>query len=157
MYLHAPDAYLCPFCRIVQQYRAGGSQASADMICQDDQTSAFLALARWPKNPLDVLIVPNAHFENIFDLPVDLALPLQAMSRAVALALKQAYACDGVSFRQHNEPAGSQDIWHYHIHATPRFSGDEFYHTSRIPFPEEERLEAAKMLRAMMLRQGRGD
>jgi len=35
-----------------------------------------------------------------------------ATVRRVALAMKQAYACNGVSTRQHNEPAGNQDVFH---------------------------------------------
>ena len=75
----------------------------------------FLALGRWPKNPFDVLIVPNRHIENIYDLPDEFAVPIQQMSRAVALAVKALTGCDGISLRQHNEPAGSQDV----IHAIP--------------------------------------
>ncbi len=32
----------------------------------------------------------------------------------VAVAVKTAYGCNGVSTRQHNEPAGGQDVWHLH-------------------------------------------
>lgn len=32
-----------------------------------------------------------------------------------------------MTVRQHNEPAGSQDVWHYHLHVIPRYSGDGFY------------------------------
>jgi histidine triad (HIT) family protein len=43
--------------------------------------------------------------------------------------LRRAYACDGTSLRQHNEPAGNQDVWHHHVHVFPRFTGDELYRT----------------------------
>ncbi len=33
-----------------------------------------------------------------------------ATIRRIAIGLKEAYACDGISTRQHNEPAGNQDI-----------------------------------------------
>jgi len=42
--------------------------------------------------------------------------------------------------RQHNEPAGNQDAWHYHVHVFPRFAGDDLYHTRPYPrFVDPER------------------
>ena len=48
-------------------------------------------------------------------------------SKRVAIALKETYKCDGVSTRQHNEPAGNQDVWHFHLHVFPRYTGDKLY------------------------------
>ena len=47
----------------------------------------------------------------------------------MALTMKVVYSCDGISTRQHNEPAGNQDVWHYHLHVTPRYKDDVFYST----------------------------
>ena len=52
---------------------------------------------------------------------------MQEAIRDTALALKTAFDCDGVSTRQHNEPAGNQDVWHYHLHVFPRFTDDGLY------------------------------
>ena len=41
--------------------------------------------------------------------------------------MKTAFGCPGVSTRQHNEPAGNQDVWHYHVHVFPRWHGDRLY------------------------------
>ena len=48
-------------------------------------------------------------------------------ARRIALALKDAYSCDGISTRQHNEPGGNQEVWHYHVHVFPRYAGDGLY------------------------------
>jgi histidine triad (HIT) family protein len=34
---------------------------------------------------------------------------------------------EGISTRQHNEPAGDQDVWHLHVHVFARQHGDEPY------------------------------
>ena len=60
-------------------------------------------------------------------MPDELLGTLHAFSKRLALAFKTVYGCDGVLLRQHNEPAGSQDVWHYHLHVIPRFTDDEFY------------------------------
>ncbi len=151
MYNHEPAGYNCPFCRIVKEAGALPPElAASDVINQSGLVTAFLALGRWTHNPVDVLVVPNAHFENLYDLPVELAGPLLSLTRAVAVALKQVYQCDGVSTRQHNEPSGDQEVWHYHVHITPRFARDDFYRSSKVNFPETDRLEHAGRLRAKL-------
>lgn len=49
--------------------------------------------------------------------------------------------------RQHNEPAGNQDVWHYHLHVFPRFVNDKLYKSDRENTKPEERLEYAQKLR----------
>ena len=145
---HAPANFDCVFCRIVRE--AGPALAArlpSDVIYQSELGTAFLALHRWPGNPLNVLVIPNEHYENLYTLPVRYAEPLHILTRAVALALKGLYNCDGISTRQHNEPAGNQDAWHYHMHVTPRYHQDNFYRSSKIAFPEEERLAEGARLR----------
>lgn len=52
--------------------------------------------------------------------------------------MKAEYHCDRITNRQHNEPAGDQHIWHYHLHVIPRYSGDDFYNSKRVPFEASE-------------------
>ena len=145
MHNHEPKRYKCPFCQIIEG--AHDSMEDSDVIYQDADVTAFLSKSRWEKNPFDVLIVPNRHIENLYDLPDELAPALQKATREVAIVLKDLTRCKGVSTRQHNEPAGDQDVWHYHIHVTPRYEGDRFYEDQKIPFPESERMAVAERLR----------
>ena len=59
------------------------------------------------RNPGHVIVVPNAHAENMSALERDLAGEIHEAAHRVALALRQAYGCEGVSTRQHNEPRGA--------------------------------------------------
>ncbi len=61
--------------------------------------------------------------------------------------MKAVYQCDGISTRQHNEPDGNQDVWHYHVHVTPRYHNDGFYMSVRALMPIEERTKHAEKLR----------
>jgi histidine triad (HIT) family protein len=145
MHNHQPKKYTCPFCQIIEG--AKDSMEDSDVIFQNEDVTAFLAKSRWEKNPFDVLIVPNRHIENLYDLPDELAPALQKATREVAIVLKDLTRCGGISTRQHNESAGDQDVWHYHIHVTPRYEGDHFYEDQKIPFPESERMAVAERLR----------
>lgn len=145
MHNHQPKKYTCPFCQIIEG--AQDSMEGSDVIYQDADVTAFLSLSRWEKNPFEVLIVPNRHIENLYDLPLELAPALQKATREVAIVLKDLTRCGGISTRQHNESAGDQDVWHYHIHVTPRYEGDRFYENLKVAFPESERMAVAERLR----------
>ena len=123
---HAPAGYACPFC----VYVAGGGcdrVGQEHVVERTESTLTYVSPKWWPRNPGNVLVIPTAHLENLYELPDTLGTPMQRAVRRAASALKSAYGCDGVSTRQHNEPAGNQDVWHYHVHVYPRWADDELY------------------------------
>ncbi|MCM3730303.1 hypothetical protein M3196_01300 [Fictibacillus nanhaiensis] len=73
---------------------------------------------------------------------------MHKLSQQVSFALKECYKCDGISTRQHNEPGGSQDVWHYHLHVYPRYFEDNLYLTHGSLSEPTERLVFAEKLRA---------
>ena len=150
MYSHAPENYLCPFCLLIQGVENEHVYSvHSDIIYQDDLVTAFIGSHQWPRNHGNTIIVPNEHFENIFDLPNRYPLVIHGVAKTIALAMKRVYSCDGISTRQHNEPAGHQDVWHYHLHITPRYADDQLYTTySEKEFmPVSERARHAEKLR----------
>jgi len=150
MYTHAPENYLCPFCLLVQGVENEHVYSvRSDIIYHDGTVTAFIGSHQWSRNHGNTIVVPNEHFENIFDLPDRYPLALHRVSRLIALAMKEVYSCNGISTRQHNEPAGYQDVWHYHIHITPRYDNDQFYPTYQEKkfMPANERLSHAVKLR----------
>lgn len=157
MYNHAPPDYVCPFCVLIQGINHPDARSvESDVVYHDERVTALVSSHQWPNNHGNVIIVPNEHFENLYDLPDDYGADIQRVARRVALALKAAYGCDGVSTRQHNEPAGSQDVWHYHLHVTPRYQGDQFYSTRREPMDEAERAGHARRIREALAGLGDG-
>jgi histidine triad (HIT) family protein len=149
MYNHAPDGYDCPFCRLASGLETSIS-TQEDVIYRDEHVTAFMCAGWWPNNKGHVLIVPNSHYENIYDLPPELGTPIQRIAQRVAIAFRELYECDGVSTRQHNEPAGNQDVWHYHLHVFPRYEGDLLYISRRVSSTQEERAPYAAKLRAWL-------
>lgn len=144
MYNHAPEGYVCPFCLIVNGQE---NERQDDIVYQNEYVTAFVASGWWKNNKGHVLVIPNEHFENIYDLPIDLSAKLHAVEREIAIAFKETYKCDGVSSRQHNEPSGNQDVWHYHIHVFPRYGNDDLYKTDRVNSNPVDRIEYSRRLR----------
>lgn len=158
MYNHAPPEYLCPFCLLIQGKESAESQLKqADIVFQSADVTAFMATRKYPDNQGHVLIVPNEHFENIYDLPLALASKVHSLSRDVALAMKAEYRCDGIMIRQHNEPAGDQNIWHYHLHVIPRYQNDDFHSAQKSPFEAGERARYARRLKNWFSRSEKRD
>lgn len=142
---HAPTGYACPFCRNINE---GKARHPLEVLYRDDDVFVKMN-PRWrPNNPGSVLVLPVMHYENIFDLPVELGTSIQRAARSAALAMKSAFGCHGISTRQHNEPAGNQDVWHYHLHVFPRWEGDDLYHMPGALAPAAEVRRRADELRA---------
>lgn len=155
MYTHAPPEYCCPFCLIAAGIEDPAvATLQADVVLRDDLVVAFVAADWRANNPGHVLVIPAEHHENIYDLPYAVGARIQAVVREVALAMKRAYRCDGVSTVQHNEPAGNQDVWHYHVHVFPRFDGDDLYRSPKRPTTSEERALYVERMRQALVSVG---
>lgn len=126
MYNHAGAEYQCPFCAFVAGVETEYNKLS-DIVYQDDDVCAFVSPKWWVNNPGNVLLIPKKHIEHVYDMDDELLAKIHIVSKRVALAMKESYGCDGTMFRQHNEPAGSQEVFHYHLHVFPRWNGDDFY------------------------------
>lgn len=145
---HAPSGYECPFCSIVSgKQHDNVITTQAEVVVRTPLVSAFVSAGQWENNPGHVLVIPNEHYENLYELPASLAGPLQELTQRIALALKAAFGCPGISVRQHNEPHGGQDVWHYHIHVFPRYANDGLYGATRHDVDLADRLAQAEMIR----------
>ena len=148
MYNHEPENYQCPFCLVVKRIENEYVLTKQeDIVYSDEFITAFISAGWWPNNKGHILIIPNQHIENIYTLPNHLSTKIHEFERIIALALKEVYKCDGVSSRQHNEPDGNQDVWHYHLHVFPRYKNDKLYLSRKVLSLPEDRIDYAKRLR----------
>lgn len=99
-----------------------------------------------------MIVVPAEHHENLYTIGDALGADLFGAARRAALALKAAYGCPGTSTRQHNEPAGDQEVWHFHWHVFPRWPGDRLYALDGAWADRAEMAERAELLRAAYAR-----
>nr|WP_255494629.1 HIT domain-containing protein [Luteibacter sp. Sphag1AF] len=93
------------------------------------------------------LVVPRSHYENVLDIPDDLGSAFFRATRRLAHAMQSAFGCEGISTRQHNGPAGNQDVWHFHLHVFPRYANDGLYGGQKVAYTIAERMELAASLR----------
>lgn len=116
-------------------------------VYEDDAVVAFMDVM--PQGEGHVLVVPRASSRNLLDADPATLGPLFTAVRKVAKAVKKAFAADGVTIMQFNEPASGQTVYHLHVHVMPRFEGVALKpHTGAMERPEilaanAERIRAA--------------
>ncbi len=82
MYNHEPPGYECPLCELVR----GGDNAEpwakqSDVVYRDDHVIAWINSKWWGRIEGNVVVVPNEHVENIFDLDAELAGRIHLVAR----------------------------------------------------------------------------
>ena len=122
----------CIFCKIVRK------QAPASIIYEDESTIVFLDLR--PLNVGHTLVIPKAHYVDIFDIPEKELSQMHRVSKLVSFGVKKVTKADGISIIQQNGKAAGQDIFHIHVHVVPRFEGQKLP-----PFSELREAERAKL------------
>lgn len=127
MFNHAPINYTCPICLGIKGIENEQTLLKqVDLVYKNDTVSAFINSFWIGKNDGHVIVVPNEHFENIYEMPDDVGADIFAVAKKMSVALKEVYHCDGVTLRQNNEPASEQHAFHFHLHVIPRYEGDNF-------------------------------
>ena len=110
----------CLFCKII------AGEIPSSKIYEDDFSFAFLDI--WPVNKGHVLVVPKKHCINLMDIPDDDLGELMITAKKMAIAVKAATGCDGISLAMSNEKAAGQEVFHAHVHIMPRFATDGLKH-----------------------------
>jgi histidine triad (HIT) family protein len=106
----------CVFCKIAQK------QASASIVYEDAEVLAFMDIK--PVNEGHTLVIPKAHFADIFDIPEDLNASVHRITKRIAVAVQKVTQADGISVVQQNGQAAGQEVFHLHVHVIPRNQGD---------------------------------
>jgi diadenosine tetraphosphate (Ap4A) HIT family hydrolase len=118
----------------------------ASIIYEDESVVAFLDIR--PLNMGHTLIIPKAHYVDIFETPESELSSVHKVSKRISIAVKKATRADGISIIQQNGKAAGQDICHIHLHVVPRFEGRKLPGFSELKEVERAKLdEMAKRIR----------
>lgn len=109
----------CLFCKIIN------GEIPSYTIYEDEVLKVFLDIN--PSTNGDSLIVPKKHFTNIEDIDLETLNHINKISKKIYPMLKEKLSCEGLTLVQNNDLG--QEIKHYHLHVTPRYSNDNLTHT----------------------------
>jgi histidine triad (HIT) family protein len=90
-------------------------------VYEDDRTFALLDIM--PRCPGHTLVIPKAPARNIFDITPEDFAAVARTTQKLAVAIRKAFAADGITLGQANERAGGQVVFHLHMHVMPRHAG----------------------------------
>jgi histidine triad (HIT) family protein len=93
----------------------------AHRVYEDEHTLAFMDVM--PQGEGHTLVIPKSPARGLLDASPDSLAAVAATVQRVARAVKTAFAADGLTIFQYNEPAGGQTVFHLHVHILPRFDG----------------------------------
>lgn len=127
MYSHAPEKYVCPICAGIRNDDENTLIRPSDFVFKSQGASAIINSFFREGNEGHIIVFPNEHFENIYNISDEILNHIGAVSKKISIAMKSAYRADGITILQNNEPASEQHAFHYHLHIFPRYEGDNFH------------------------------
>lgn len=107
---------MCIFCQIVSK------ESPSWTVYQDELVTAFFDY--FPASEGHLLIIPNEHYANIFEIPEDTLAHLVKISKKLALAYKKTLGVEHLNILQNNGKFSGQEVFHYHMHLIPRAEND---------------------------------
>ena len=107
----------CIFCKL-----ANGEIPTATLYEDDDFR---VILDQGPATKGHALILPKKHYENLYELPEELAARAMVLAKRMAGAMTEALNCDGFNLVQNNGEAAGQTVFHFHMHLIPRYHNDQ--------------------------------
>jgi histidine triad (HIT) family protein len=136
----------CLFCRIVR------GDAPATRVYEDDDVVAFLDIRPFAAG--HTLIVPRRHAAGLADLDPDDGAKVFRVAQRIARALRaSSLPVDGINLVLNDGAAAAQTVFHVHVHAIPRQTGDKLKMARRLLVRRSGDLEdAAARVRAGLAR-----
>ena len=106
----------CIFCKIA------GGEIPAATIYEDEEFRVILDLG--PASKGHALIIPKAHYANLYEMPDELAGKAMILAKKIITKMTEVLQCDGYNIVQNNGEAAGQTVFHFHMHIIPRIKGD---------------------------------
>ena len=106
----------CIFCKIV------AGEVPCLKLCEDSETFAFMDIN--PVNDGHCLVIPKAHYANLFEIAPEAFAAAARTAARVAKAVNAAVQPDGLNLIQANGVGAGQSVEHFHLHVFPRRRND---------------------------------
>ena len=107
----------CIFCKLAN------GVFSTNSIYEDENFNVILDVS--PATKGHALILPKAHYADIYEMPSELLAEAIKLAQKVIKHVTPILGCDGYNVLQNNGTAAGQTVFHYHMHLIPRYAADE--------------------------------
>ena len=129
----------CLFCKII------AGEVPSDKVYEDADTLAFLDIK--PVNPGHTLVIPKAHYVNVFDAPEDVWGKVMNTVHKVARAVEKGLPVGDLNIAMNNGKHSGQVVFHAHVHVMPRYEGDGYGLWYGKPYEEGQAQQIAEKIK----------
>ena len=106
----------CIFCKLAN------GVFETNTLYEDDDFRIILDAG--PATKGHALILPKAHYANIYEISADLLAKAAVLAKEQAEHMTKVLGADGFNIVQNNGETAGQTVFHFHIHLIPRFKDD---------------------------------
>ncbi len=106
----------CIFCKIV------AGEVPSTRVDEGERAIAFMDVS--PATRGHVLVVPREHATDLLAIGAEDLAACTAMAQRIAALQIERLGADGVNLLNSCRPAAWQTVFHFHLHAIPRYAGD---------------------------------
>ncbi len=106
----------CIFCKIIK------GEIPSFTVYEDETFKVILD--RFPSALGHVLIIPKAHYKDMFELSQEVASKIYPLAQKIASRVREVMGAEGINILQNNGEVAGQSVYHFHLHIVPRKSGD---------------------------------
>lgn len=103
----------CIFCKIME------GEIPSSTIYEDEDFKVILDINPAAKG--HAIILPKEHYENIYELPEELAGKAMVLAKKLVAHMTEKLECDGFNLIQNNGEIAGQTVFHFHLHLIPRY------------------------------------
>ena len=107
----------CIFCKLAN------GEIPTNTLYEDELVRVIFDLG--PATKGHVLVIPKAHFDDVFSMDEATAAHVFTVAARVAKAMHDELGCDGMNILQNNGEIAGQTVFHFHMHIIPRYKNDE--------------------------------
>ena len=106
----------CIFCKLAN------GVFKTNSIYEDELFNVILDVG--PATKGHALILPKEHYDNLFELPEDVAGKAMILAKKMGKNIADKMNADGLNVVQNNGAVAGQTVMHYHLHIIPRYEND---------------------------------
>ena len=106
----------CIFCKIAK------GEIPSKTLYEDERFRVILDLG--PATKGHALILPKAHYADLYELPEELAGEAMKLAKKMAAKMTEKLKCEGFNLIQNNGDMAGQTVFHFHMHMIPRYQAD---------------------------------
>lgn len=126
-----PEDKRCVFCNLIgatrwaiaQGMSADQAERASHILLQAEH--CYICLNAFPYSSGHLLIIPYEHLQSLAELPPAAAQEMMTLAQRSERALRATYKPDGLNMGLNlGESAGAGVAEHLHLHALPRWTGD---------------------------------